>query len=102
MEAENYILKAFYESDSYGTAIGLLEILNRIGFDDDKVSQMFENLLATQDAYMNNKTILYHIMAAADTFHIFQKVHDEDKSINFLWFKKCFENALDPEIKSKI
>lgn len=40
-------------------------------------------------------------MAAADTFYIFEKVHQEDKFLNFDWFKKFFENATDPEIKSE-
>lgn len=97
---EEPVLNAFFQCDQYGTAIGLLKILQDIGSDVWKqLSGMFETHTDKDLTEKRRKKLLILLLAADDTFNIFSRLQVNDKNCIYSYLKKCF--LATDEIESK-
>lgn len=98
---EKPVLNAFFQCDEYGTAIGLLKILQDIGSDDSwkQLSCMFDTHADKNLTGNRRKKLLILFLAADDIFNIFSRIQVNDKSCVHSYFRKCFLAA--DEIESK-
>ncbi|KAG4080095.1 hypothetical protein HA402_008166 [Bradysia odoriphaga] len=87
--------EAFHRCSLYGTAVDLLTVLKTVGYDHDKLMDLFEKLLSDETSGNRRMETLTLILAADDVFNVFKILNPHDRRKLFDYFKRRFESASD-------
>lgn len=104
-EIQSIVPDAFLRSDQYRTAVDLLEILKVVGFDNDKLVSLFENLLAqleSDELRVRRKETLVLVLATSDVYDVFKVLHPDDRRTVFDYFKSGLHGNGDDDEKGEI